>query len=131
MTGIAEMAGVWRMWRQGSKPSDPGNITSRRNNAGISRSASETTDAPLTKLRTSNPLARRLWVMRRAMSASSSTTKMRERSAPETLAAGVRSKGFKGGDMFNEDHTASPRNLRHSSSEKLYEDNVARMFTAC
>ena len=48
--GIAERAGVWRMWRQSSKPSVPGNITSSRNKLGISRRASEMTEAPLIKL---------------------------------------------------------------------------------
>src|ERR1039458_5653228 len=82
MMGIAERAGVWRMWRQSSKPSVPGNITSSRNSTGISRTASVSTEAPLTKLCTSNPAACRLWEMRRGVVSRVFFLKTKEGSPP-------------------------------------------------
>lgn len=53
--GVEDRAVVFRIRRQISKPSLPGNITSSRKGFGLRRRASPMTEAPSRKLCTSNP----------------------------------------------------------------------------
>src|SRR5271168_5205501 len=130
MTGVDERVGVCRIWRQRSKPSAPGSITSRRKREGISRKASETTEPPLAKLCTSKPAACRLCEINRAMSSSSSTTKTSERDTIAPAASRSGSYVSVGECIVIADLGAWMYVYRGFWIESYFE-NVAGVFPAC